>query len=72
MHWQRIPGPRGPFGIGIKNRPKPAGMHFIHHYSLFGGTTSSRHLEKDTVGCHMTGADERPGLGFAGCVHEAH
>jgi hypothetical protein len=58
--------------LGSKTVQKPAGMHFIHHYSLFGGTTSSRHLEKDTVGCHMTGADERLGLGFAGCVHEAH
>jgi len=28
-------------------------------------------LEKDIAACHMTGADEGPGLGFAGRVHEA-
>jgi len=27
-------------------------------------------LEKTIATCHMTVADERPGLGFAGCVHE--
>jgi hypothetical protein len=29
-------------------------------------------LEKTTDACHMTAADERPGFGFAGCVHELH
>jgi hypothetical protein len=47
-------------------------MHFVHHYSSFGGTRRQPRLEKDMANCHMTGADERPGLGFAGCVHEAH
>jgi hypothetical protein len=42
--------------------------HFIHH---FEGIRGIRRLEKDIAGCHMTGADEGPGLGFAGRVHEA-
>jgi molybdate-binding protein len=40
-------------------------------YSSFQGISGVRRLEKDIAGCHMTGADEGPGLGFAGRVHEA-
>jgi hypothetical protein len=31
-----------------------------------------RCLEKTIDACHMSRADERPGFGFAGCVHELH
>jgi len=69
-----IPGPER-FGhpeLPSKTGPKPAGMRFIHHYSSFRETASKLRLEKNMANCHMTGADERPGLGFAGRVHEAH
>src|SRR5215475_12144959 len=40
-------------------------------YSSFRGIRGVWRLEKDIAGCHMTRADEGPGLGFAGRVHEA-
>src|SRR5215470_11707347 len=40
-------------------------------YSLFRGIRGVWRLEKDIAGCHMTGADEETGLGFAGRMHEA-
>ena len=39
-------------------------------YSSFGGIRDIPALKRPSTACHMTGTDERPDLGFAGCVHE--
>jgi hypothetical protein len=41
-------------------------------YSSFDPIEGRKRLEKTISACHMTRADERPGFGFAGCVHELH
>jgi hypothetical protein len=42
----------------------------IHQTGNKGGTHRQTCLEKTTEHCHISRANERPDLGFAGCVHE--